>query len=149
MLKAWAEVWFILAEGRRTLGFLRIYRPRRRRVSPPWCGLAGIERWRSVYDSAAQYVMGELLGHTHASEPSGLVALRRRSGTSELPTAPAGGTPAPLRANRSGIRSQPCGTCRRAVPAQDRRMGCCRSVHAPARNQFRQPALAIANAMPA
>ena len=27
MLKAWAEVWFILAEGRRTLGFLRIYRP--------------------------------------------------------------------------------------------------------------------------
>jgi hypothetical protein len=23
MLKAWAEVWFVLAEGRRTLGFLR------------------------------------------------------------------------------------------------------------------------------
>ena len=27
MLKAWAEVWFILAEGRRSLGFLRIYWP--------------------------------------------------------------------------------------------------------------------------
>ena len=62
MLKAWAEVWFILAEGRRTLGFLRIYGPRRRTVCPPWCGFAGIERWRSVYDSAAQYVIGELWG---------------------------------------------------------------------------------------
>jgi hypothetical protein len=48
MLKAWAEVWFILAEGRRTLGFLRIYRPRRRRIFPLWCGLSASANPRPI-----------------------------------------------------------------------------------------------------
>ena len=50
MLKAWAEVWFILVEGHLTLGFLRIYRPSKAE------GMSAMVRFVGVGQPARQLI---------------------------------------------------------------------------------------------